>query len=168
MAFNLLKKYNQLLDIGSFGEHQRTESLYGVFYRDIVTNKSFSFRLKAIKPTPVDGAIKLGLLFKHLTTEVVDHDTKRREFERHRSIRLHWIKFHIEERKKENVLVFSVKEPEGIRTYIYDEVEKYVVVLEPLRQNEEYYLLSAYHIRGKDLKRDKFKSKYKRRLLELH
>lgn len=168
MPFNLLKKYNQLLDIGSFGEHQRTESLYGVFQRDIVNNKSFSFRSKAIKPTPVDGAIKLGLLFKHLTTEVVDYVTKKREFEYHRSIRLHWIKYHIEEKKKENVLIFSVKEPEGIRTYIYDEVEKYVIVLEPLRKNDEYYLLTAYHVRGKDEKRDKFKSKYKRKLPELH
>lgn len=46
--------------------------------------------------------------------------------------------------------VFSVEEPDGIRTYIWDKDEDYVSVLEPLRNKDEYYLLTAYHIEGKD------------------
>jgi hypothetical protein len=81
-----------------------------------------------------------------------------------RSVRLHWIRFHIEERKKDDMLHFSVQEPEGVRTYIYDIIEKYVIVLEPLRNNGEYYLLSAYYLTGKDAQRDKILRKYRRKL----
>jgi hypothetical protein len=64
--------------------------------------------------------------------------------------------------------LFSVKEPEGYRTYFYDNDEKYVVVLEPLRNKNEYYLLTAYYLTGKDVKRDKIMAKYtKRRLNEI-
>lgn len=61
--------------------------------------------------------------------------------------------------------VFSVDESAcGVRTYIYDKDENYVIVLEPLRNSNEYYLLTAYHLRGKDKSRDKIMKKYKRRL----
>ena len=70
---------------------------------------------------------------------------------------------HIE---KDNMLVFSVKEPDGLRTYIFDKDENYVIVLEPLREKNEYYLLTAFHIRGKDAQRNKFGKKYARRLPE--
>ena len=105
-------------------------------------------------------------LFAHLTTTVVVYKTKKREFDIHRSQRLHWIKHHIDEKKSDNMLCFSVKEPEGIRTYIYDKNEKYVIVLEPKHKNTIYYLLTAYHLRGKDAKRNKILKKYKRRLKE--
>jgi len=46
--------------------------------------------------------------------------------------------------------------------------EYYVVVLEPRRDNSSYYLLTAYHLEGKDRARDKIMKKYKRgRLSEL-
>jgi len=106
----------------------------------------------------------MATLFTHLTTEIVDQKTRRREFELQRSRRLHWVRFHIDERKPDNMMVFTVKEPEGFRTYIYDKDEKYVVVLEPLRDGNSYYLLTAYHVMGKDAQRDKFAKKYKRKL----
>ena len=106
----------------------------------------------------------MARLFNHLTTVVVDKKTNHREYDRNRSIRLHWIRYHIEETKKENMLVFSVDEPIGIRTYIYDVDEEYVIVLEPLRNKGEYYLLSAYHIEGKDKARNKMMKKYRRRM----
>lgn len=65
------------------------------------------------------------------------------------------------------MMVFSVKEPEGFRTYIYDQTEKYVVVLEPLRSRDAYYLLTAYFVEGKDEKRDKFEKKWKRKLPDI-
>lgn len=65
------------------------------------------------------------------------------------------------------MLIFSVKEPEGFRTYIYDKDEKYVIILEPLRNKNEYYLLTAYYLSGKDSKRDKIVKKYNRRLDEI-
>jgi len=57
-----------------------------------------------------------------------------------RSIRLHWIRHHIEEKKSDNMLVFSVTEPKvaTARTYIYDKDEKYLIVLEPMRNRNEY------------------------------
>ncbi|MGB4414637.1 MAG: hypothetical protein WBI53_07100 [Paludibacter sp.] len=165
MPFNLLKKYNELLDIIGMSEPQRTKSLQAIFNRDIRDNKTFNLGVKPIHPTPdEDGVLKVETLFDHLTKEMVDKITRRREFDIHRAVRLHWVRFHIEQQKKENMLLFSVNEPDGIRTYIYDKDEKYVIVLEPLRNNTSYYLLSAYHLRGKDAQRDKMIKKYKRRL----
>jgi hypothetical protein len=139
----------------------------GVFNRDIVNNSSFKFKGRQINPIPHDGVIKMDTLFAHLTTEIVDSKTRKREFEIHRSKRLHWVKHHIDEKKTNRMLVFSVKEPNGFRTYVYDQDESYVIVLEPLRKKEEYFLLTAYWVRGKDAKRNKFLKKHKRRLLEV-
>lgn len=168
MPFNLIKTYNQSLDLVGFSEHQRRQSLIGVFDRDFTNNPTLSFRDKQITPTPINGAIEMATLFSHLTTVMVDKVTRQREFDIHRSLRLHWVRFHIDCRKQEDVLHFSVKEPDGIRTYIYDVPEKYVVVLEPRPAHNVYFLLSAYHLRGKDSQRDKILRKYKRRLNDIH
>jgi hypothetical protein len=166
MPFNLLKRYNDLLDLGAMNEWQSKTSLMGVFNRDIANNTSFTFMGKQITPTPKDGEIEMSTLYTHLTTVIVDQKTRKREYDNHRAIRLHWVKYHIDKNKKDNMLVYSVKEPEGNRTYIYDKVEKYVIVLEP-KKGGIYYLLTAYYVRGKDAKRNKFEKKYKRRLPEV-
>lgn len=168
MPLNLIKTYNDLLDIAAYNEFQRRQSLQAIFDRDITNNAHFRFKQKPIQPTPKNGEIPLATLFSHLTTVMIDKETRQRIFELERSQRLHWVKFHIDESKNDDVLHFSVLEPEGIRTYIYDVSEKYVVVLEPLKKIDEYYLLTAYYLTGKDAKRNKMLQKYKRRLNELH
>ena len=144
MPFNQLKKYNQLLELNAYTEKQRTVCLRQIYDRDIVPEKRIIFRGKPLNPTPHESKIDLDRHFFHLTTKTIDEKTKQRDYDKNRCERLHWLKFHIEERKKEQVLVFSVKEPSGIRTYIYDIVEKYVIVLEPLRKVHEYYLLTWF------------------------
>ena len=163
MPLNLIKIYNQLLDIVGMDVRQRTESLRRIFKRDFVDNAPV-FMHKPIHPTPIDGNNKIENLFYHITTHMVDRTTREREFEMERSIRLHWIRYHLEQRKQNNMLIFSVKEPEGIRTYIYDIDEKYVIILEPLRVRDAYYFITAYHLEGKDDRRNKIEKKYKRRL----
>ena len=106
-------------------------------------------------------------LFRHLTTEMVEHETRKRCFEPERSKRLHWVRYHLDRKKQDNMLLFSVEEREGIRTYFYDKDENYVIVLEPRRDGVSYYLLTAYYIRGKDAQRNKMEKKYKRRLPEV-
>jgi len=167
MPLNILKKYNQLLELTALSTTNRKTSLMGVFDRDITNNTSFKFQQKNIHPTPIDGVIEMETLYSHLTTLIVDRKTGQREFELDRSLRLHWVKYHIDETKRDNVLIYSVKEPDGNRTYIYDKDEKYVVVLAPLRELDEYYLLTAFYVKGKDAKRDKYVKKYKRRLTEV-
>lgn len=164
MPFNLLKVYNQLLEFLGMNVHQRTQSLMGVFQRDIQNNNGFSFRGKRINPTPGQQE-PMARLFAHLTTEVVNPETKHREFERKRSERLHWLRYHIEERKNQGMLVFSIRETGQIRTYILDEDENYVIVLEAFRNQTEYYLLTAYYLDGRNP--DKMKNKYKRRLSDI-
>lgn len=166
MPFNLLKKYNELLDIVAMNEFQRRESLRGIFDRDITNNINFSFREKRIYPTPAEGQDATDRLFGHLTTTITDKKIKKREFDIKRSMRLHWIRHHIEERKRDNVLIFSVKEPDGTRTYIYDIDERYVIVLEPMRdlRRNEYALLTAYYEEGRDKERSKIMKKYKMKL----
>lgn len=164
MPLNLLKTYNQLLELGALNEQQRKKSLLGIFNRDFVENEPINFNGKRITPTPIDGNITMATLFTHLTCKIEDQKIRNRVYDNHRSIRLHWVRFHLS-LKKSDVLIFSVKEPEGNRTYIYDKEEKYVIVLEPLRNKTEYYLLSAYHLTGKDAQRDKILSKYRKRRL---
>lgn len=168
MPLNLLKVYNQLLDIVALDEQNRTTSLLGIFNRDICENVNFCFRNKPILPTPREnGKIEMENLFNHLTRKMVDKVSRSREFDLDRSVRLHWIRFHVEEKKQDNMFCFSVKEPNGIRTYIYDKDEKYVIVLEPLRDKTAYYLLTAYHLIGKDAARDKMLKKYENRLVNV-
>lgn len=172
--FNLLKKYNALLEVDMMTLAQRTASLRGVFCRDIQNNPFFCFREKKIYPIPSEGMDKVELLFAHLTTKVTDKETQHREYDRERSIRLHWIKYHVDEQKKDEMLVFSTVNGREKRTYIYDKIEKYVIVLEPKEvkktgeNNEEYiyhyyYFLTAYKLEGKDAKRNKIERLYLRR-----
>lgn len=166
MPLNLTKKYNDLLDLLGMSEGQRTESLRRIFNRDIQDNAHFTFNGKPIYPTPSeDGTIAMEMLFNHLTRKEVDEKTHHREFDASRSQRLHWIRHHVEQRKPDNMLYFSVAEPRANRTYIYDIDEKYVIVLEPRKNGTAYYLLTAYHLEGKDAARNKIMSKYKRRRL---
>lgn len=167
MPLNLLKTYNDFLELAFLSDKERIESLWGVFKRDIIDNIGFSYRNKPIYPTPREnGEVAMQNLFNHLTRkkEYVDGENHR-VFDMSRSKRLHWIRYHVEQRKQEKMLVFSVDEPEGIRTYIYDMIERYVIVLEPSRTYNSYYLLTAYHLEGKDAKRDKILSKYRKRRL---
>lgn len=164
MPLNQIKRYNNLLEIGDLSERARKTSLRIIFDRDISNNSSFTFNSKLINPTPKDGEIPMDTLFTHLTTEVVDKKTNHREFEVQRSVRLHWLKYHIDARKQEEMLVFSTEEKDGVRTYIYDKVESYVIVLEPLRKKNEYFLITAYFLRGKN--KFKIENKYNKRRLE--
>lgn len=168
MPFNKLKVYNQLLDLVGMGERQRTDSLKGIFKRDFEENTPV-FCGKDVHPTPKeDGEISIETLFRHLTTEMVDKVTRERVFEVDRSMRLHWVRYHLDRKKSNNMLLFSVKEPEGVRTYYYDQEEKYVIVLEPLRNRSAYYLLTAYYVKGKDAQRNKIEKKFKRKLEQLY
>lgn len=149
MPFNLLKKYPELLELGHLSNSQRLNSLRGVFARDIENNLGFNFRKKSIRPTKKEGELPMDTLFKHLTSRK-DKDEKgkmlrSRSFEMDRSRRLHWIKYHINENKREKISVFSYEDRRQgktvIRTYIYDKQEEYVIILEPQRSKRDYYLL---------------------------
>ena len=76
-------------------------------------------------------------------------------------MRLHWIKYHLEERQPEHLQVFSVKDKVAIRTYLYDVQESYVIVLEPRGDNRIIYW-TAYYLLGRN--RYKIEHKLKRRL----
>lgn len=179
MPTNLLKKYPELLDIVSLSEPQRTKSLLGVFNRDIQNNPNFKFRSKQLRPILVDGAASMGNLFNHLTREEIVEENaegkkfKKRIFEKDRSMRLHWIKFHIEERKNNNIEVFSIlerdiKSRKNVKiTYIYDLDQKYVIVLEPQRSGLDYYLKTAFYL-NKDYGVDQMNKKLQRKLTEVY
>lgn len=155
MPLNLLKKYPELLEIGHFAEPDRNQSLRAVFKRDIEDNANLKFRTKVIRPIKGEEP-SMQLLFRHLTTEEIEETDengktyKRRIFEIHRSQRIHWIKFHLEESLKDDISVFSTEERingrNTFRTYIYDRKQKYVIVMEPQRSGKDYYLLSAYYL----------------------
>jgi hypothetical protein len=164
MPLNLLKRYNDLLDLASLNVHQRKVSLKGVFDEAFVNRQPIHFNNRIVIPCPKDGAIGMDTLFRHLTTVITDRATNTREFEMNRSKRLHWVRYHIDCKKKNNMMLFSVKEPEGFRTYLYDIDEKYVIVFEPKINQNVYFLLTAYYLEGKDAQRDKIAKKYKRKL----
>lgn len=165
MPFNLLKTYNQLLEIVHLSEADRRKSLYAIFKRDFEDNPGLNFRGKKINPIKGKEP-EMQTLFTHLTTVIDDKKERNRIFETQRSLRLHWIRHHLEEKKMENMKVFSVQDTDGIRTYILDEDEHYVIVLAPYRNFQEYYLLTAYHLEGRNF--EKIKKKYQRRLPEVY
>lgn len=162
MPTNLLIGYNHLLELLHLPEPQRYASLKGVFKRDFDEKSStLKFRGKQVFPTPGEEDA-LTRLFRHLTTVVVDESTKRREFEAERSQRLHWVRVHILEEVQESCLTFWSEDPDGKRLYIFNENERYVIVLEPLQKSNGYYLLTAYRLEPRNMK--KIKNKYKRRI----
>lgn len=177
MPLNYIKTYPQLLELGHMNSFDRTRSLQAIFKRDIEENPTLNFRTKIIRPIKGEEP-DMVLLFKHLTTEeiqVEDDNGKtypKREFEIDRSKRLHWIKFHLEERKKDHVEIFSVQERDQkkrqdiIRTYIYDLEQKYIIVLDPQRSQKDYYLVTAYYL-NKDYGEKKIKKLLKNKLPEL-
>ena len=156
MPLNLPKIYHQLLEIVHLTEEQRTASLLGIFKRDIENNASLRFRENKVFPVKGEEPA-MQILFKHLTCQEItveenSNTYKKRVFEMDRSVRLHWIRHHIEEQSPGSLEIFSVQERDQkkrkdiIRTYIYDKVQKYIVVLEPQRKPNSYYLLTAYHV----------------------
>lgn len=175
MPLNLLKKYPELLEVDHFTPQQTKLSLRKIFDRDISNNPEFKFRKKQIYPTKQSGLDPLDILFNHLTTEAEKSDdgkkTGRRVYDQHRSKRLHWVRFHIEENMPEHLEIFSFKDrvnrTDKIRTYIFDKSEKYVIILEPFRNTDAYYLLTAYYL-NKSYGLKQIRTKYKKRLDRLH
>jgi hypothetical protein len=172
---NILKKYPELLELAYLSESERTKSLKGIFERDIENDPNLNFRKKKIYPIKGEEPA-MQLLFNHLTREEIEEEdkngrkVKRRVFDMHRSQRLHWVKFHIEEKKKDKVEIFSTEERSRgktvQRTYIYDVTEKYVVVLEPQRTKNDYYLLTAFYL-YKSFGVKQIKQKLKNKLNEI-
>lgn len=66
MPHNLLKIYNNLLEIGHLSVQLRSESLRRVFDRDF--NGTLAFRRKQIRPIKKDGESAVDTAFRHLTT----------------------------------------------------------------------------------------------------
>lgn len=169
MPFNLLKKYPDLLELASYNTHDRNECLRKIYKRDIEEYDLF-FRNARIYPTKNESdETTFNTHFAHLTTKEFEETNelgeivKKRSFDMFRSIRLHWVRAHIEEITNEpDILVFSNEYPH-IRTYIWNKKEKYVVILEPQRKPNSYYLLTAYYLNEKKSIKQ-MESKYKKRM----
>lgn len=163
--FNKLKTYNQLLELDDLTPAKRNESLTGVFKRDFVDSSVF-FRGKSVEPTPKNGEDTMSILLRHLTTKTENKDESHREYDRDRSIRIHWIKYHISEKSPAKVEIFSAQDKSGIRTYIFDRDESYVVILEPRRNGTSYYLITAYYLTGNNCR--KIENKIKKKLPNIY
>lgn len=157
MPFNLLKKYNELLELGSLEYGDRIKSLRKVFDRDIKDNSNFHFRTIPIVP-PTYGEIGFDGLFHHLITTTVNYKTKHRDFCFIRSMRLHWIKYHIEENKQNYLKIILETINDKKKVYILDEKESYIIVLEEFEGGKFYFLLTAFKLNKKALNRFKNKS----------
>ena len=179
MPHNLIKNYNSYLEIGHYNSYQRDGSLRAVFDRDISNNENFKFRSKIIRPLKKEGEPSLDTLFGHLTRETnYETDDKgkviksRNDFDIERSKRIHWIWNHIRERNPDKIEVFShpdrIKGKTVIRTYIFDKVENYVVILEPQRSNTDYYLITAYYLKKERGGPKQIRNKLKKKLAEVY
>lgn len=157
MPINLIKKYPELLEILHMAPAERQASLRRIFNRDIQDNPDFKFRGVQIYPIKTDGVADMDREFMHLTTERVEEEDEdgntvsKNVFEPERSKRLHWINHHVHESTPDNIVVFSVTERDQLKrrdvtkTYIFDKVDKYIIVLE-CQRGKGYYLLTAYHM----------------------
>jgi heterodisulfide reductase subunit B len=175
--YNLIKTYPDLLELTQYNEVQRLQSLRRIFVRDIEENQDFKFQTRRIRPIKGQEAESdMSILFRHLVTHEIDvsedgQTFKKRVFELERSIRLHWIKYHISDISPDLITVFSVEERSNtgknvIRTYIFNEAQRYVLILEPYRKHPDYYLITAYYLEERNMK--KMKNKMKRQLDKIH
>lgn len=163
MPFNLIKKYNSLLELDALNESQRKSSLHSIFKRDFIDSSNY-FRKKLVLPTPKEGQETMEVLFHHLTTKD-DFQEGNRYYDRDRARRVHWIRHHIQEKTVNAIKVFSVKDKSEIRTYIFDEQESYVIILAP-KGNDRYYLLTAYYLEGAN--KEKIQKKINRKLPDIY
>lgn len=160
-----MKAYSQTLEVDFMRVGDREVSLRGIFERDFIASSN-SYRGKMIIPTPKDGIPTMDVLFLHLTRKTESPDASKRIYDRDRAIRIHWIKHHICKCDDVDYIdVFSVRDKNAIRTYIFNETQSYVVILEP-RGAETYYLLTAYYLQGANTK--KILQKRKRKLDIVH
>ncbi len=82
MPFNLLKSYNHLLELMHLSLNDRIKSLRRIFVRDVESNPDFQFRSKQIYPVKrKDDGTDMSILFNHLTTQITDKLTNKRDFE---------------------------------------------------------------------------------------
>ena len=144
MPTNLTKQYNQLLDLMYSTERQNLQSIRAIFNRDIPNHPHFAFQNKPVLPTTAEGEDTMDRLFRHLTTVVTDEATRKREFESERSIRIHWIRYHVD--GLGTVKPFIFHGPTEDKIYLLDKSEKYVIVLQLLRNKAPYYLLTAFKL----------------------
>lgn len=178
MPTNLLKKYPELLEILHLDDHGRNKSLRAVFDRDIQDNPNLRFKNKTVFPIKTDGEIDMHRQFKHLTCDeikLIDEHGKeytQRIFEKDRSHRLHWIKPHIDEDVTKDVVVFSTLERDMKKrkdvniTYLYNKKQKYLIVLEPMRECEGYFMKTAYYL-NKEWGEKEINKKFKKKLPEI-
>lgn len=162
--FNKLKKYNGLLELDGLNVGDRNKSLSGIFQRDFIDSTP-CFRTKTVRPTPKEGKDTMDVLLHHLTTCTTNRDKSSREYDRDRAIRVHWVRHHICENSPDKLDVFSIREKTGVRTYLWDKNERYVVILEP-KDNDTYYLLTAYYVSRANWY--KIENKSRRRLPEVY
>jgi hypothetical protein len=113
-------------------------------------------------PTP-EGKYELG--FWHLITRL-DERTKQRYFDPRRAERLPWCAPLLANATDADVLTWNSRERNRIRTYVWLRTNDYVVVLELRTQDvgEVFWLVTAYHVDGKD-GRKRLQRSYDRRLL---
>lgn len=170
MPTNLLKRYPDLLDLGHLGERDRDKSLRGVYDRDFQGQVPAKYRERPVRPIKqVDPETDIDTLFRHLIT-CDDVHGPGRVFDMPRSQRLHWIRYHLDERSAGDVIVFSLEERSTSgrkrkHTYLLDKKQRYVIILEPFRKHPDYYLITAYPLEARNYK--KMKQRYKRRLPEI-
>lgn len=144
---NLQLTYNSKLKLEDLNSDFKRKCLNEIFKRDIRNNIDFKFREAQIFPCHSQGSTddQFEILFTHLTTIKAENGHKR-TYDKKRSERIHWIRYHIDENKKDKMLVFTYRDIKKVRTYIYDEEEKYLIVLQPYDDEniKSYYLITAY------------------------
>lgn len=156
MATNLLRVYNQLLEFIYQSENDNLTSIRRVFNRDFIENAPLIHKGKILLPTPNEnGEDTMDILFRHLTTKTIDEKTKKRSLDMPRAIRIHWIRHHLLETIPENLEISFVQDEK--RVYILDTVARYVIILEPLRDNISLYLLTAYNLEDSNYRKIKKK-----------
>ena len=171
MTLNLIKRYSNLLEIQSLDYQQRDISLKRIFKRDIEDNTNFKYAGKPIYPVKKQGYPTMETLFNHLITKG-DEGSKinSRSFDMHRSQRLHWIKHHINNSSSINIFNHTdrIRGKDAIRTYLFDEEQKYIIILEPRTEGIDlYYLITAYYLDQK-YGEDQIKKKMKNKLPNIY
>lgn len=79
--------------------------------------------------------------FNHIVTGLNDNTRTPGKYKRNRAIRVHWIKYIIENVNNEKILYFQ----KGAKHYFWAKEDSYVVILKETK-NGQFYLITAFYV----------------------
>lgn len=137
---------NLIPNLGLDPSTDQLNLLFDEFKRDFIdkTLTINGLNIKVIlKNSKVEGFEDFPETFVHLITR--KGQSKKRNFDRHRANKLHWVRCILENRTEEEITYFEFPEEDGtIRDYYWFKEGAFLVIMEKI--TPDYLVITSFHI----------------------